>query len=109
MKENEPSPNVLDRLAIWDKQLATAKEAIAGCLGIAIVLATLATAMVALLAVFMVGNEKVWAAAKEILVLLIGLVGVVLGYYFGRVPGEVRRQGRSGGQSDAQQPRPYPD
>lgn len=90
MKENEPSPNVLDRLAIWDKQLATAKEAIAGCLGIAIVLATLATAMVALLAVFMVGNEKVWAAAKEILVLLIGLVGVVLGYYFGRVPGEVR-------------------
>lgn len=90
MNEGKPSQSVLDRLAIWDKQLATAKEAIAGCLGIAIVLATLATAVIALLAVFTVGNEKVWAAAKDILVLLIGLVGVVLGYYFGRVPGEAR-------------------
>lgn len=97
MNEGKPSQSVLDRLAIWDKQLATAKEAIAGCLGIAIVLATLATAVIALLAVFTVGNEKVWAAAKDILVLLIGLVGVVLGYYFGRVPGEARGQGRSGG------------
>lgn len=90
MPEDKTSQSVLDRLAIWDKQLATAKEAVAGCLGIAIVLATLSVAMVAVLAVFLIGNEKVWAAAKEILVLLIGLVGVVLGYYFGRVPGEAR-------------------
>ncbi len=90
MTENKPSQSVLDRLAIWDKQLATAKEAVAGCLGIIIVLATMIAATVALLAVFIVGNEKVWAAAKDILVLLVGLVGVVLGYYFGRVPGEAR-------------------
>ncbi len=90
MPEGHPSQSVLDRLAIWDKQLATAKEAITGCLGITIVLATLIAATVALLAVFTVGNEKVWAAAKDILVLLIGLVGVVLGYYFGRMPGEAR-------------------
>jgi hypothetical protein len=90
MPEDKTSQSVLDRLAIWDKQLATAKEAVAGCLGIAIVLATLVVAIFAVLAVFAVGNEKVWAAAKEILVLLIGLVGVVLGYYFGRVPGEAR-------------------
>ena len=90
MNEGKPSQSVLDRLAIWDKQLATAKEAITGCLGITIVLATLIAATVALLAVFTVGNEKVWAAAKDILVLLIGLVGVVLGYYFGRLPGEAR-------------------
>lgn len=90
MNENKLSQSVLDRLAIWDKQLAAAKEAVAGCLGITIVLATLIAATVALLAVFTVGNEKVWAAAKDILVLLIGLVGVVLGYYFGRVPGEAR-------------------
>jgi hypothetical protein len=90
MNEGKPSQSVLDRLAIWDKQLATAKEAITGCLGITIVLATLIAATVALLAVFTAGNEKVWAAAKDILVLLIGLVGVVLGYYFGRLPGEAR-------------------
>jgi len=90
MTENKASQSVLDRLAIWDKQLATAKEAVAGCVGIMIVLATMIAATVALLAVFTVGNEKVWAAAKDILVLLIGLVGVVLGYYFGRVPGEAR-------------------
>jgi hypothetical protein len=90
VEPERPSQNALDRLAIWDRQLATAKEAITGCLGIMIVLATLITATVALIAVFTVGNEKVWAAAKDILVLLTGLVGVVLGYYFGRVPGEAR-------------------
>lgn len=90
MNESKPSQNVTDRLAIWDKQLATAKEVVTGCLGFMIVLATMIAAMVALLAVFAVGDEKVWAAAKDILVLLVGLVGVVLGYYFGRLPGEAR-------------------
>lgn len=90
MTEGHPSQSVLDRLAIWDKWLATAKEAMTGCLGLLIVLATLVAALVALIAVFTAGDEKVWLAAKDILVLLIGLVGVVLGYYFGRLPGEVR-------------------
>jgi len=90
MSEDKLPQSTLERLAIWDKQLATAKEAIAGFLGVLIVLATLVAAALALLSVMISGNEKVWAAAKDILVLLIGLVGVVLGYYFGRVPGEAR-------------------
>jgi hypothetical protein len=90
MNEGKPSQSVLDRLAIWDKQLATAKEAVTGCLGLMIVFATLLAATIAMIAVFTVGDDKVWVAAKDILVLLIGLVGVVLGYYFGRLPGEAR-------------------
>ncbi len=90
MSEDKLPQSTLDRLAIWDKQLATAKEAIAGAVGLLVVLATLIAATLALFSVIISGNERVWAAAKDILVLLIGLVGVVLGYYFGRVPGEAR-------------------
>lgn len=37
-----------------------------------------------------VGDEKKIADAKDVLLLLLGLTGVVVGYYFGRVPADAR-------------------
>ncbi len=87
MEERQVSQSTLNRMAIWDKQLATGKEIVTGCLGVMIVLVTL---LVALIAILFAGNANTQSAAKDVLLVLTGLVGVVLGYYFGRVPGEVR-------------------
>ena len=87
MNEQRCSQSTLERLAIWDKQLATGKEIVTGCMGILIILVTL---LVAIIAILSVSNAETRAAAKDVLLFLNGLVGVVLGYYFGRVPGEVR-------------------
>ena len=43
---------------------------------------------VALVALFAVDMPDEWSRAKDVLLILTGLVGVVLGYYFGRVPGD---------------------
>ncbi len=87
MEERQVSQSTLNRMAIWDKQLATGKEVVTGCLGVMIVLVTL---LVALIAIVFAGNAEARSAAKDVLLVLTGLVGVVLGYYFGRVPGDVR-------------------
>ena len=87
MEERQVSQSTLNRMAIWDKQLATGKEVVTGCLGVMIVLVTL---LVALIAIVFAGNAEARSAAKDVLLVLTGLVGVVLGYYFGRMPGEVR-------------------
>ena len=87
MEERQISQSTLNRMAIWDKQLATGKEVVTGCLGVMIVLVTL---LVALTAIVFAGNADARSAAKDVLLVLTGLVGVVLGYYFGRVPGEAR-------------------
>jgi hypothetical protein len=87
MEERQVSQSTLNRMAIWDKQLATGKEVVTGCLGVTIVLVTL---LVALIAIVFAGNADARSAAKDVLLVLTGLVGVVLGYYFGRMPGEVR-------------------
>lgn len=87
MKEQRLSQSILDRMAVWDRQIATAKEIVTGCMGILIVAVTL---FVAVIAIFSVSSAGTQAAAKDVLLFLNGLVGVVLGYYFGRVPGEVR-------------------
>lgn len=85
------SQNVQERLAIWDKKIVTAKEIVAGCLGCLIVLVTLLIALVGVFsAIFNIGSSDTWSAVKDILLILNGLVGVVLGYYFGRVPSEAR-------------------
>jgi hypothetical protein len=87
VEEPHVSQSTLNRMAIWDKQLATGKEIVTGCLGVMIVLVTL---LVALIAILFAGNANTQSAAKDVLLVLTGLVGVVLGYYFGRMPGEVR-------------------
>ncbi len=76
-----------ERLALWDKGMAIGKEFVTGCLGILIVLVTL---IVALVAVLTTGTDEAWARAKDVLLILSSLVGVVLGYYFGRIPGEAQ-------------------
>lgn len=83
----KPSQPVIDRLAIWDKQIATWKEILTGVLGILIVLATLITVIFTIASV---NNQTAFSAAKDVLLFMNGLVGVVLGYYFGRVPADVR-------------------
>jgi hypothetical protein len=45
---------------------------------------------VALVAVLVAGTDEAWARAKDVLLILSSLVGVVLGYYFGRIPGEAQ-------------------
>lgn len=74
------SQNVADRIAIG-------KELITGIMGIIIILVTL-TMVVA--TIFTVSNVETHAAVKDALLFMNGLVGVVLGYYFGRVPGDTR-------------------
>lgn len=83
------SQTTLDRLATWDKAMVIFKEGVAGCMGLLLISATLFIAFNAFVAAFF-DNAAVSATAKEILLILVGLVGVVLGYYFGRVPTEAR-------------------
>jgi hypothetical protein len=68
------------------------KEIVTAILGIAIVAFTLILAWQAF-SVLRTGDtfdEKKMSAAKDILLLLLGLSGVVIGYYFGRVPADAR-------------------
>ncbi len=83
------SPRVQDQLAVWDKKTAIGKEILTGCIGLMIVGMTL---FVALIAVLSARNATVFAAAKDVLIVLTGLVGVVLGYYFGRMPADARAE-----------------
>jgi hypothetical protein len=62
-------------------------EIVTGILAIAIVAFTLAMAG---LAFSMAGEETRMRDAMPVLTLLFGLAGVVVGYYFGRVPAEKR-------------------
>ncbi len=85
----KPSQPVVDRLAIWDKRIATGKEILTGVLGTLIVLVTL---IVVLITIASVNNQISFSAGKDVLLFMNGLVGVVLGYYFGRVPADVRAE-----------------
>jgi hypothetical protein len=71
----------------WDKKLAVGKEIVTGVLAVLIVIVTL---VVAVIATLYPGDDAARAAAKDGLLFLNGLVGVVLGYYFGRAPGDAR-------------------
>jgi hypothetical protein len=71
----------------WYKKLAVGKEIVTGVLAVLIVIVTLVVAVVATL---FPGDDAARAAAKDGLLFLNGLVGVVLGYYFGRAPGDAR-------------------
>jgi hypothetical protein len=63
------------------------RELVTNSMGALIVLVTLGIAIATILSV---SNASTYAAAKDVLLFMNGLVGVVLGYYFGRVPGDAR-------------------
>ncbi len=83
----QPSQSVINQLAIWDKRMLVGRELITNVLGALVVLVTL---VITIVTIFSVGNASTYAAAKDVLLFMNGLVGVVLGYYFGRVPGDAR-------------------
>jgi hypothetical protein len=69
-----------------DLILQAIKEVVTAVLGLTIVIFTLAMAY----KVFTyVGNQNI-SDAKDVLMLVLGLAGVVIGYYFGRVPADAR-------------------
>ena len=70
-----------------ERRMLDVKELITGFLGIAIVIFTLAMTG---LSFSMAGEEAQMQDAMRVLTLLFGLSGVVVGYYFGRVPAEKR-------------------
>jgi hypothetical protein len=82
-----PSPSPTDGSSLWERKLVIGKEIVTGVLAGLIVLVTLVVAVVVILNP---GDESAQAAAKDGLLFLNGLVGVVLGYYFGRAPGDAR-------------------
>jgi hypothetical protein len=84
---DQPSQSVINQLAVWDKRMLVGRELITNILGALVVLVTL---VIAIVTIFSVGNASTYAAAKDVLLFMNGLVGVVLGYYFGRVPGDAR-------------------
>jgi hypothetical protein len=67
--------------------LQALKEVVTAALGLLIVIFTLVMAY----QVFTyVGDEQRISDAKDVLLLVMGLAGVVIGYYFGRVPADAR-------------------
>lgn len=73
----------------WTPELITQafKELVTAVLGLLLVAYTLFAAGKTLT---YVGDQTKVSDAKDILLLLLGLAGVVLGYYFGRVPADAR-------------------
>jgi hypothetical protein len=83
----QPSQSVINLMAMWDKRLLIGRELVTNVLGALVVLVAL---VIAIVTIFSVNNASTFAAAKDVLLFMNGLVGVVLGYYFGRVPGDAR-------------------
>lgn len=70
-----------------EQRLQMLKEIVTALIGLAIVVYTLYMTTVAL---GMVGDTNRLPSAKDLLLLFLSLTGVVLGYYFGRVPADAR-------------------
>ena len=68
-------------------KLQALKEAIAAAIGVVIVGVTV---YLAVLTFQRAGDQTKLTDSKDILQLMLGLAGVVLGYYFGRIPGDAR-------------------
>jgi len=77
------------------------KELVTALLGVMVVLYTLLLAGTAL---SYAGDATKMSNAKDILLLVLGLAGVVIGYYFGRVPADARatQAGEQADQANAQ-------
>lgn len=82
--------------------LMIVKEALTGCIGLLVVGTTLLLVLVTLLAVLTRPAADV-TGLKEVLLFMNGLIGVVLGYYFGRVPAEARARAAEAGEAEAQE------
>jgi nitrate reductase gamma subunit len=82
------SDNQNNDSGIWSAEfiIQLIKEVVAALLGLAIVIYTL---ILAYNTVILAGDPKM-TDAKDILMLMLGLAGVVVGYYFGRVPADAR-------------------
>jgi len=75
----------------FSRQLALIRELVTATLGIAIVVTTLLMLCLA----WEARNDPhadSWARTKDLLLYVNGLVGVVIGYYFGRTPTELRAE-----------------
>jgi hypothetical protein len=78
-----------DRQSPWTPEviIQAFKEGITALLGVAVVGYTLILAGNTL---SLVGQPEKLSDAKDVLLLVLGLAGVVVGYYFGRVPADAR-------------------
>ncbi len=85
----EPDGQNSERKSLWTPEviIQAFKEAITALLGLAVVGYTLILAGNTL---SLVGQPEKLSDAKDILMLVLGLAGVVVGYYFGRVPADAR-------------------
>lgn len=84
-----PGPALPDPRTVWvASRLALGREIVAATLAVIIVITSV---VVLLFSLFRVGSGQN-EAAREALLFLNGIVGVVLGYYFGRVPAETRAE-----------------
>ncbi len=63
------------------------KEGITALMGLAVVIFTL---WIAYASLAYTANREQMSNAKDILLLVMGLTGVVIGYYFGRIPADAR-------------------
>jgi hypothetical protein len=85
----EPEAQTTERESLWTPEMIIQafKEVINALLGLAVVGYSLILAGSTL---SLVGQPAKLADAKDILLLVMGLAGVVVGYYFGRVPADAR-------------------
>jgi hypothetical protein len=81
-----------------DDRLRTFKEQVSAVLGVLLVLGTVALAFVTAFR-----STADYQQAKDVLLVLSGLAGVVLGYYFGRIPSDARADQAQRTAADAQQ------
>ena len=86
MSTTDPN-NTNERRWSSEQWIQLIKESVTALVGLAIVLYTL---YIAGQTFVFVGDEQKIADAKDVLLLLLGLTGVVVGYYFGRVPADAR-------------------
>jgi hypothetical protein len=85
----ETETGTTERRSLWTPEVVVQafKEVITALLGLAVVIYTLILAGNTLT---LVGQPEELSDAKDVLLLILGLAGVVLGYYFGRVPADAR-------------------
>jgi len=70
-----------------EQKIQAFKETVTAILGLFVVGSTI---YLAAKTFTYVGQENTMADAKDVLLLMLGLAGVVVGYYFGRVPADAR-------------------